>query len=68
MKPLRLLLLKIALWIYAVTGTLHFLLYSGGSDVVVRHATGLLWVLMMAAPALLSALVSYTIAKRFDLL
>ncbi|WP_454909819.1 hypothetical protein [Variovorax gossypii] len=68
MKPLRLLLLKISLWIYAVTGTLYFLLYAGGTDVVVRHATGLFWILMMASPAVLSVLVFYPIAKRFDLL
>lgn len=61
-------LLKVALWIYAITGTLYFFLYSAESEVVVRHATGLLWLLMMAAPAVLGVLVCFPLAKRFNLI
>ncbi|WP_192888357.1 hypothetical protein [Paracidovorax avenae] len=56
--------MKVIVWIYAVVGTLYFLLYSAGIEVVERYAVGPLWLLMVAAPVLLLLLVFLPIALR----
>jgi hypothetical protein len=55
--------MKVWLWIYGVVGTLHFMLYAVGMEVVVRYAIGPYWLMMMAAPAVLSLLVLF---RLFD--
>lgn len=65
--PLRT-LLKLALWVYAVTGTMYFLMYTAENELVLRHAVGGAWLLMMVAPLVLAVLITYPIAKRFGLL
>lgn len=56
--------MKVFLWIYAVVGSLYFMLYSVGTEVVVRHVSGPLWVMMMAAPIVLGLLVFFAISQR----
>jgi hypothetical protein len=49
--------MKILLWIYAVCGSLYFLLYSSGAEHVVKYAKGPLWLMMMASPVVLTFLI-----------
>ncbi len=60
-------MIKYFLWLYAVFGTAYFLLYSTGVEVVVRYAVGPLWLMMMAAPVILSFLITLTLAGRLRL-
>lgn len=55
------------LWIYAVVGSLYFMMYSAGVDVVVRYAVGPLWLMMMVAPVILGLLVFFLITQRLGL-
>lgn len=61
-------LAKVALWIYAITGSLYFLMHTFGNDVVEKYAVGPLWLLMMIAPAVLWLLIIYPIVIRLGLI
>lgn len=60
--------MKFFLWVYAVVGALYMGMYSMGEPVVVRHAVGPFWLLLMAAPVILALLVGVTIAQRLGIL
>lgn len=49
--------MKVFLWIYAITGTVYFMGYQMGSDIVVKYAVGPMWLLMMVAPVVLMLLI-----------
>lgn len=59
--------MKFFLWIYAIVGSLYFVMYSLGVDVVARYAVGPLWLMMTAAPVVLGLLVLFPIAQRLGL-
>lgn len=48
-------MLRIALWIYAVVGTLYWLMRN--SEIVEQYAVGMFFVLMWLAPVTLAGLV-----------
>lgn len=57
--------MKIFLWIYAIVGTMYLVMYSTGFEPVVKYAVGPLWLLMMAAPAVIALLVILPFLKRW---
>jgi hypothetical protein len=50
--------MKAILWVYAVVGTLYFMMNSAGMATVVKYATGPLWLMMIVAPVILILLVA----------
>lgn len=61
--------MKVFFWIYAVVGTIYFIIYSAGVEVVVRYSADWLnWLMMMVAPFILGLLVLLPLAQRLGLL
>jgi hypothetical protein len=59
--------MKTFLWVYAVVGTLYFLTYSMGNEIVARYAVGPLWLMMSVAPVILGVLIFLPLAQRLRL-
>ena len=60
--------MKAVLWLFAVVGTLYFLMYSTGTEVVIRYAVGPFMLAMFVAPLVLGLLILWSFARRFGLL
>ncbi len=61
----RRMIVKLFLWLYAIAGTLYFVLYATGFEPVVKYAVGPLWLIMMIAPAMFALLLMWPIIRRF---
>ncbi|PHV19179.1 hypothetical protein CSQ92_27790 [Janthinobacterium sp. BJB446] len=58
--------MKVFLWLYAVVGTLYYLLYLTGAPIIVKYAVGPLWLMMATAPVVLALLAVLRFVWRVD--
>jgi hypothetical protein len=56
--------MNVILWWYAFFGTLAWVQYMSGQEVMVRIAHGPIWLLLMAAPITLSLLILLPVVDR----
>ncbi len=57
--------MKLIFWLYAIVGTMYFVLYATGFEPVVKYAVGPLWLMMMVAPAMFALLLVWPFNRRF---
>ncbi len=55
---------KVALWVYAICGSGYWLMSNFDDGTIARYAVGPLWLVMVASPVVLTALVVWPLASR----